>query len=96
MTLFTIPSAADASTVGIGIWDSDVDLTLFASTPGKGIAFDRESRPSPDLLRPLGDAQAKWPQLKKLVKGAMDLRAALDTEDARLLKQTVASLSLIR
>lgn len=90
--LFTIPSAADASTVGIGIWDSGVDLTLFASTPGKGIAFDRESRPSPDLLRPLGDAQAKWPQLKKLVKGAMDLRAALDTEDARLLKQTVASL----
>jgi len=49
-------------------------------------------RPSQDLLRPLGDSQARWGELKKLVKGSMDLRAALDTEDARLLKQTVASL----
>ncbi len=93
---FAIAPTARASEVGVGIWDSGVDLSLFKATAGRGIAFDRESRPSNDLLRPLGDAQARWPQLKKLVKGAMDLQAALDTEDARLLKQTVATLDPAR
>jgi hypothetical protein len=78
--------------VGIGIWDSGVDLGLFKTTPGKGIAFDRESRPAKDLLRPLGESQANWPQLKQLIKGSMDLGAALDTEDARVLKRVVATL----
>jgi subtilisin family serine protease len=45
-----------------------------------------------ELLRPLGDAQARWPRLKRLVKGSLDLRAALDTEEARQLKQTLAQL----
>lgn len=90
--LFTISSTAKASEVGIGIWDSGVDLALFKPTPGKGIAFDKDYRRSPDLLRPLGESQARWPKLKRLVKGSMDLQAALDTEDARLLKQAVAEL----
>ena len=90
--LFTIAPTARASEVGVGIWDSGVDLALFKPTAGRGIAFDRDMRPSKDLLRPLGESQANWPQLKKLVKGSMDLRAAQDTEDARLLKQVVATL----
>lgn len=90
--LFTIAPSARASEVGVGIWDSGVDLALFKPTAGRGIAFDREMRPSKDLLRPLGESQANWPQLKKLVKGSMDLQAAQDTEDARLLKQVVATL----
>jgi hypothetical protein len=90
--LFAIAPTARASEVGIGIWDSGVDLSLFKATPGKGIAFDRESRPATDLLRPLGEASARWPVLKQLVKGSMDLQAGLDTEDARRLKQTVATL----
>lgn len=89
---FAIPATARAAEVGIGIWDSGVDLALFKPTPGRGIAFDRESRPTQALLRPLGEAEARWPQLQQLVKGAMDLRAALDTEDARRLKQVVATL----
>ena len=89
---FAIPAGARASEVGVGIWDSGVDLALFRPTPGRGIAFDREMRPSSALLRPLGEAEARWPQLRQLVKGAMDLRAALDTEDARRLVQTVGSL----
>jgi hypothetical protein len=93
---FAIPATARATEVGVGIWDSGVDLRLFKPTSGRGIAFDRESRPATDLLRPLGDAQSRWPELKKLVKGAMDLQAALDTEDARLLKQTVATLDPAR
>ena len=90
--LFSIVPDARATEVGVGIWDSGVDLSLFKPTPGRGIAFDRESRPSTDLLRPLGESQANWPQMKTLVKGAMDLQAALDTEDARTLKRVVASL----
>jgi len=89
---FAIPAGAKAGEVGIGIWDSGVDLSLFKPTPGRGIAFDREMRPATALLRPLGEAESRWPQLRQTVKGAMDLRAALDTEDARRLKQTVASL----
>lgn len=89
---FAIAPTARATEVGVGIWDSGVDLSLFKPTAGRGIAFDRESRLAKDLLRPLGDAQARWPEVKKLVKGAMDLQAALDTEDARMLKQTVTTL----
>ena len=90
--LFSIVSGAKAREVGVGIWDSGVDLTLFKSTKGKGIAFDRESNPAADLLRPLGEASARWPVLKQLTKGSMDLEAGLDTEDARQLKQAVATL----
>jgi Subtilase family len=89
---FAIAPTAKAAEVGVGIWDSGVDLALFKATPGRGIAFDREARPATDLLRPLGEAAPRWPVLKQLVKGSMDLQAGLDTEDARRLKQTVASL----
>jgi subtilisin family serine protease len=89
---FAIAPTAKAAEVGVGIWDSGVDLALFKATPGRGIAFDREARPASDLLRPLGDAAPRWPVLKQLVKGSMDLQAGLDTEDARRLKQAVATL----
>lgn len=88
---FAIPASAKAAEVGVGIWDSGVDLKLFKPTQVHGIAFENGIR-SNHLLRPLGDAAPRWPQLKQLVKGSMDLRAALDTEDARQLKQVVAGL----
>lgn len=89
---FTIAPETKASEVTVAVWDSGVDLALFKAAPGRGIAFDRESRRSGDLLRPLGDAAPRWPELKTLIKGAMDLRAALDTEDARRFKQVVSTL----
>jgi len=89
---FTIAADAKATPVAVAVWDSGVDLALFKATPGRGLSVEDDGRISNSLLRPLGDAQARWPELKQRVKGAMDLRAALDTEDARRLKQTVASL----
>lgn len=90
---FAIPANARAAEVGVGIWDSGVDLKLFKPTAQPGLAMnDDGSLNKTDLLRPLGDAGPRWPQLQQLVKGSMDLRAALDTDDARKLKQVVVNL----
>jgi subtilisin family serine protease len=90
--LVSLPASAPAKPVVIGIWDSGVDMALFKASAQRGLAFDQDGRPVPDLLRPLGDAQPRWPTLKRLVKGSLDLRAALDTDEARQLKQTMAQL----
>lgn len=89
---FSIAPQAKATPVAVGVWDSGVDMRLFKTTPVPGLAFTDEGLPSKDLLRPLGDARSRWPELRELIKGSMDLRAALDTEDARRLKQKIASL----
>ena len=92
--LFAIAPTAVASEVGVGIWDSGVDLNLFKSTNGRGIAFDWDYQPASELLRPLGEVQAKWPQLKALIKGAFDLRAAIDTNEAQMYKQFLATIKV--
>jgi Subtilase family len=81
-----------ATAVNVGIWDSGVDMALFKPTAAKGLAFGDQAQPVPDLLRPLGEAQSRWPRLRELVKGSLDLRAGLDTDDSRRLKQTIAAL----
>jgi hypothetical protein len=90
--LVALPPSAPAKPVVVGIWDSGVDMALFKAAAQRGLAFDQDGKPVPDLLRPLGDAQPRWPTLKRLVKGSLDLRAALDTDEARQLKQTMAQL----
>jgi hypothetical protein len=89
---FAIAPSAKASSVVVAVWDSGVDLALFKPAAARGLAFDDEARPAEDLLRPLGDAQGRWPQLRGLVKGAMDQRAALDTVDAQQFRSTLAGL----
>jgi len=89
---FAIPATAKAVPVVIGVWDSGVDLALFKGVPARGMAFDDAGRPAQDLLPSLGEAQPRWPQLRGLIKGAMDQRAALDTPDSRQFRSTMASL----
>jgi subtilisin family serine protease len=93
--LVNLPADAKATPVVVGIWDSGVDTALFktAANPAqRGLAFQDDWTTSNDLLRPLGEAKARWPQLRTLAKGSMDMQAALDTEDARRLKQTLSGL----
>ncbi|MEJ6004938.1 S8 family serine peptidase [Paucibacter sp. AS339] len=89
---FSIPADAKATPVLIGVWDSGVDLSLFKTGAAKGLAFTDDGQPSKDLLRPLGEAEPRWPQLRSLIKGAMDQRAALDTPDSRQFRATLGSL----
>ena len=89
---FSIPADAQAKPVLIGVWDSGVDLALFKTAAAKGLAFTDEGQPSKDLLRSLGEAEPRWPQLRSMVKGAMDQRAALDTPDSRQFRATLGSL----
>jgi hypothetical protein len=89
---FAIAPDAKARPVVIGVWDSGVDQALFKAHPAKGLAFDDDGKPAKDLLRPLGAAESRWPQLRGLVKGAMDQRAALDTKDSQQFRATMAGL----
>ena len=89
---FAIPANAKAQTVVVGVWDSGVDLSLFKAAPARGMAFDDDGQPSTHLLRPLGDAQARWPELRAVIKGAMDQRAALDTPESRAFRAKLAGL----
>jgi hypothetical protein len=89
---FAIAPGAKASVVVVAVWDPGVDLALFKPAAARGTAFDDEAQPALDLLRPLGEAQLRWPQLRDLIKCAMDQRAALDTADARQFRAAMAGL----
>ena len=90
--LVSLPASAPGKPVVVGIWDSGTDVALFKSASSPGIAFDADAMPVAALVRPLGDAQPRLPQLKQYIKGAMDTRAAIDSPEARTFKQRMASL----
>jgi len=90
--LVALPATAPGKPVVIGIWDSGTDVALFKPASLPGIAFDEDLKPMGALVRPLGGAEPRLPQLKQYVKGAMDTRAAIDSPDSRTFKQRMASL----
>ena len=90
--LVALPANAPGKPVVVGIWDSGTDVSLFQPANPKGIAFDRYMKPTPALVRPMGAAEARLPTLKQYIKGSMDMQAAIDSPEARALKQRVASL----
>jgi len=90
--LVTLPADAKAKPVVVGIWDSGTDVDLFRKAANPGIAFDKDARPVTALVRPMGEAQKRLPMLKQFVKGSMDVRAAVDSEEARAFKKHIASL----
>lgn len=90
--LVKLPAGAPGKPVVVGIWDSGTDVSIFRAAALPGIAFDKEMRPTDALVRPMGEAAPRVPMLKQYVKGVMDMRAAIDSPDARAVKQRVASL----
>jgi hypothetical protein len=90
--LLTLPPDAKATPVVVGIWDSGTDVDLFRKAALPGIAFDKDAKPTTPLVRPMGDAEKRLPVLKQFVKGSMDVRAAVDSEDARAFKKHMSSL----
>lgn len=90
--LVTLPPDAKAKPVVVGIWDSGTDVDLFKPAKLAGIAFDKDARPVTALVRPMGEAAKRLPMLKRFVKGSMDVRAAVDSEDARAFKRHIAAL----
>lgn len=90
--LVALAPAAPGKPVVIGIWDSGTDVSLFQAANPPGIAFDKDMKPTQALVRPMGRAESRLPTLKQYIKGSMDMQAAIDSPDARALKQRVASL----
>lgn len=96
--LVTLRPDAKARPVRIGIWDSGVDQDIFrdrliTDAQGRhGIAFDLHSNPVPELLYPLGEAQAKLPEYIGRLKGFVDLDAGVDSPEATDLKRYMSGL----
>lgn len=89
--LVTLP-ANGGKPVVVGIWDSGTDVALFHAGPIKGIGFDDEMRLTDALVRPMGPAEPRMGILKPYLKGATDLRAAIDSPEARALKTRITSM----
>jgi len=87
----TLPPTGGKPVV-VGIWDSGTDVKLFHAAKLPGIAFDKDMKPTTALVRPMGVAEPRLPELKQYVKGSMDLRAAIDSEDARAIKKKITTL----
>jgi len=96
--LVALPADARAVPVPVGIWDSGVDTGIFrdrlvTDAAGRhGIAFDLHANPVPELLVPLGDAQAHLAETIARVKGFEDLRSSIDSPEAADLKRYMSGL----
>ena len=90
--LVSLPASAKGKPVVVGIWDSGTDVGIFQRAKIRGIAFDKDMRHVQPLVRPLGAAEGRLPELKQYIKGQMDVRAAIDSPDARALKQRMGTL----
>ena len=69
----------------------DDDLNGFVDDV-HGIAYDLEEEKTPEMLYPLGDAQARLPELKKFVKGFFDIQAAVESPEASDLKKEISQM----
>ncbi len=93
-------SGIDADVFGERMWANQDEKVDGQDNDGNGfvddvhgIAFDLKEHPTPELLYPLSREQAdKLPGMKDQMKGLDDLQASIDSEEAKKLRQYMASL----
>lgn len=84
--------------VVVGIWDTGIDMQIFeamgeVNLAAKGIAFDLDADPAPELLYPLTPEQLeRYPAAKAFTKGLQDLRANVDSPQAQALRKRMSEL----
>lgn len=82
----------------VGVWDSGVDMPIFealgvVNEAARGIAFDLNADPVPELLFPLTPQQLeRYPDAKAFTKGLQDLRASIDSPQAEALRKRMSGL----
>jgi len=96
----TLAPAQTHGTVGIGIWDSGVDTSLYAKQLIRDgdkpavIAFDKYSQPASGELMPLpAAAQGRVAQLTARIKGFSDLQSNIDSKEAGEVKAYLSGLT---
>ncbi len=57
-----------------------------------GIAYTLLGEKIPELLYPIDNAEESFPGMKEMMKGLLDVEAAIDSPEASLLKQKIASM----
>lgn len=97
-TLVNLAANSTGTPVKIGVWDSGVDTALFKanlhtdSAGRHGFGYDLHANPVPELVFPLGAAEARTPQAVARLKGFLDLQASIDSEEASDLKRFMSAL----
>jgi len=97
----TLEPGQGLAPVRIAVWDSGVDTKLFpkqvlAGRDGKpvGIAYDKYSRPSKQLLAPLTPTvRSRMAQMTARTKGFSDLQSNIDSAEASEVKTWLSALA---
>ncbi len=58
-----------------------------------GIAYTLEEEKTTELLYPIENAEERLPEMKKMMKGLLDIDAAIDSPEAQTLKQKILSMN---
>jgi hypothetical protein len=94
-----LPPGKGYAPVGVAIWDSGVDTSLFPERVALDggapavIAFDRYAKPATGALQPIPQAlQSRIVQMKSRLKGFSDLRSNIDSPEASEVKQYLSTL----
>lgn len=96
--LVNLAANSTATPVHIAVWDSGVDTTLFKANlytdpAGRhGFGYDLYANPVPELVFPLGAAEARTPQAVARLKGFLDLQASIDSQESSDLKRFMSAL----
>ena len=100
----TLSQTQKLTPVVVGIWDSGIDVSLFAdrvfedpqptASGTHGLAFDDIGKPATGWLYPLTAEQQKaYPEYRDQIKGFLDLENGIDSSEAQALQLKFKTMS---